>query len=244
MNPTAIGARSTSRTSVRVTALALFVALLGTLIVSPADAADPGAEASFVDLLNSERSAAGLPTLAVAADLTDVARRHSARMADQNDLHHNPNLASDVSGWQSVGENVGRGPRVQPIHDAFMDSSGHRANILDADWTEVGVGVEIRDGVVWVTEVFREPATQEHAADDAPTTAPASEEATSPTDEPAADAPAPAAAPPSPSPASTAAATGAAPAAGPTTGPGRSTFVLARLEAAEQGRAVSSLLED
>ena len=124
----------------------------------------------------------GLPSLAVADDLVAVARRHSVRMADAADLHHNPDLATEVTGWQKVGENVGRGPRVEPIHDAFMNSPGHRENILDPDWTEIGIGVEVRDGTVWVTEVFREPE-----AAPAPGTAP-------PAPEPAA-APAPAPAP-------------------------------------------------
>jgi hypothetical protein len=141
--------------------LALALALLVTLLPAPAPAhaaVDGGAEGQFVSRLNQARAAAGLPALQVAGDLTAVARRHSERMAGQQSLHHNPNLGSDVSGWQKVGENVGRGPSVGAIHDAFIGSPAHRANILGGDWTEVGVGVVVRDGELWVTQVFRLPS--------------------------------------------------------------------------------------
>ena len=146
----------------RLAPLAVVLALLVTLMPTPVPAhasVDGGAEAQFVAQLNQARQAAGLPTVKVAGDLTAVARSHSERMAGQSNLHHNPNLGSDVSGWQKVGENVGRGPSVGAIHTAFMDSPGHRANILGGDWVEVGVGVVVRDGQLWVTEVFRLPTS-------------------------------------------------------------------------------------
>ncbi|TVP70254.1 MAG: CAP domain-containing protein [Nitriliruptor sp.] len=116
-------------------------------------------ESQFVSAVNSERAAKGLPALAVAGDLTSLARSHSRVMADAGNLHHNPNLGSAVSGWQKVGENVGRGPTVSSIHSALMNSSGHRRNILDSDWTQIGVGVVVDGGgQVWVTQVFRKPA--------------------------------------------------------------------------------------
>jgi uncharacterized protein YkwD len=143
-----------------VTVVALLVtALLLALAPAPQAAqASGGLEAEFVAAVNRERAAAGLPALSVAGDLTSVARRHSVRMADQTHLHHNPNLGSEVSGWQKVGENVGRGPSVSSIHSAFMNSAGHKRNILDPDWTQIGVGVEVRGSTIWVTEVFRLPA--------------------------------------------------------------------------------------
>ncbi len=139
---------------------AVVLAMVATLVPalpSPAHA-DSGMESEFVSLINKERSAQGRSSVRVAGDLTSVARSHSKVMADQSNLHHNPNLGSDVSGWKKVGENVGRGPSVGSIHKAFMNSSGHKRNILDADWVEVGVGVVVRDGQIWVTEVFRLPA--------------------------------------------------------------------------------------
>lgn len=116
------------------------------------------AAATLTAWVGQERAAAGLPALSVASDLVEVATRHSQRMASSGRLYHNPSLGSEVSGWERVTENVGRGPDARPVHDAFMASSTHAANILDAGVTEVGVGVVWVDGSLWVTQVFRRPA--------------------------------------------------------------------------------------
>ena len=130
------------------------------LAPTAAHAADrPDLAGRFVDSVNAERVQRGLPRLQVASDLAKVARTHSVVMADKNLLHHNPRLATDVSGWQRVSENVGRGRSVTSLHAAFMNSDGHRRNILDPQVTQIGVGVELRDGTVWVTKVFRNPSS-------------------------------------------------------------------------------------
>jgi hypothetical protein len=146
-----------------ITALLALVALVGTVLlpVTPAEAAiDNVAEARFVDSVNAERAQRGLPRLRIATDLRDVARRHSVRMAERNLLHHNPNLSTDVTGWRRIAENVGRGTGVPSLHSALMNSTGHRANILDRNVTEIGVGVEVRGGTMWVTQVFRQPVSE------------------------------------------------------------------------------------
>jgi uncharacterized protein YkwD len=115
-------------------------------------------ESQFIAKLNAARQSAGLSPYAVASDLTSVARSHSAQMASSGSLYHNPSLTSDVSNWQAVGENVGEGPNVEDIHTAFMNSPDHRANILDRDFTQVGVGVSVdKNGIIWVTQDFRQP---------------------------------------------------------------------------------------
>lgn len=193
------------------------VAILMALLVPAAARADVDAEAAFVAAANRERAAAGLASLAVAGDLVAVARAHSVRMADGAELHHNASLTSQVADWQRVGENVGRGPDVGVIHTAFMESPAHRANILETGWTEIGVGVEVRDGRVWVTQVFRLPAAT-------PTPEPAPQPEAEPANEPA---PAPAGDPE------------AAPEATATEAPGdsatagRSLVMLARVAAAD-----------
>ncbi|WP_169786697.1 CAP domain-containing protein [Nitriliruptor alkaliphilus] len=176
--------------------LALVLALVPGIGAAQA-APDSGVEARFVQLINAERAKAGLPALRVADDLVGVGRRHAVRMAEQDHLHHNPNLGSDVKGWDKVGENVGRGPDVDRVHAAFMASEGHRRNILDPEWTEVGVGVEMVDGGLWVTELFRLPSgasAPPPAADPAPAD-PAPDPAPTSTPEPASDATTSAAAP-------------------------------------------------
>jgi hypothetical protein len=115
-------------------------------------------ESQFVAKMNAARQAAGLRAYVVASDLTSVARQHSAQMASKQSLYHNPNLTTEVKNWQAVGENVGEGPTVSDIHNAFMNSPEHKANILDHDFTQVGVGVSVdNNGIIWVTEDFRQP---------------------------------------------------------------------------------------
>jgi len=177
--------RLRARLAVVGLAVALAVALLPP---GPSPAfADSGMESQFVSAVNSERTAKGLPALAVAGDLTSLGRSHSRVMADAGNLHHNPNLGSAVSGWQKVGENVGRGPTVSSIHGALMNSSGHRRNILDSDWTQIGVGVVVDGGgQVWVTQVFRKPvgAAPAPAPDPEPKPEPKPEPEPTPASEP------------------------------------------------------------
>jgi hypothetical protein len=147
-----------SATIVRIPLLvALVLSLLAVAPVAPAEASSTH-EQEFVQRLNQARRDNGLPTLGVHSDLTRVARQHSRTMASQNRLHHNATLSSDVTNWQRLSENVGVGPSTISVHTALMGSTGHRANILDHRVTQVGVGVEVRDGRVWVTQVFRLPS--------------------------------------------------------------------------------------
>lgn len=142
------------------TLLTIATLLVASLLVtssSPAAAADATVESQFVGWINRERRAAGLHELVVRSDLRDVARRHSQRMASDGTLRHNPNRTSEVCCWQKLAENVAYGSDPARVHQRLMASSGHRANILDPDMTELGVGVELRDGVYWVTQLFRLP---------------------------------------------------------------------------------------
>ncbi|HEX2850030.1 MAG TPA: CAP domain-containing protein [Acidimicrobiales bacterium] len=138
--------------------IAALLAAVAVLVWHPpaARAADAGAEADFVARINTERTSRGLGALTVDGQLTSIARAWSTQMASSNHLSHNPNLSSQVTeDWQKLGENVGVGPTVADIHQAFMNSPAHRANILDPAFTYVGLGVVVAgDGSLWVTEVF------------------------------------------------------------------------------------------
>jgi uncharacterized protein YkwD len=112
-------------------------------------------EGCFFSSMNNERAAVGHPRLVLESDLIAVARRHSGHMAADGTIYHNQNLANEVGGqWWVLGENVGMGPSCQAIHDAFMASPEHRSNILDTDYNQVGVGVAVKDGTIYVTEDF------------------------------------------------------------------------------------------
>jgi hypothetical protein len=135
--------------------LALIALVAGTVTAVPATAATGAA--GLTDRLNDSRLAHGLPALASRSDLVEVARAQAARMAAAQTLFHNPQLATDVTRWRQIGENVGDATDIATVHRAFMSSAPHRANILDGDYTEVGVGVVERGGQIWVAEVFRQP---------------------------------------------------------------------------------------
>lgn len=118
-------------------------------------ASDTAAEARFIDSVNAERARRGVDRLRVNAELTAVARRHSRDMAGADKLRHNPDLTDEVRNWQRLSENVGYSYSVARLHDALMDSKGHKRNILDPKVTQLGVGVDVRGGKVWVTQLFR-----------------------------------------------------------------------------------------
>lgn len=133
-----------------------------TTTTTTAPASDTPAEQRFVELINQERVAGGVSPLTVDVDIQAVARSWSEELSDTADecssseLRHNPSYASEMpTGWSRVAENVGCGSSVESLHQAFMNSTGHRANILDGDFTHVGVGVAMAaDGTMWVTQNF------------------------------------------------------------------------------------------
>lgn len=138
-----------------VVVAALCAGVLSGLSTSAA-LAEAAAEAGFIDEANEARADRGAGALRTDAELTAVARRWSAKMAQAQSLSHNPNLPSEVTqDWEKLAENVGVGPTVEEVHAAFMASTSHRTKILDPVFTTVGVGV-VTDakGRMWVTEVF------------------------------------------------------------------------------------------
>lgn len=124
------------------------------IVVGLAPGAFAASEDSLLAKLNAERTSRGLSGLSSHWDLVDDAEAHSNRMMEADDLHHNPNLGNVTTGWVSLGENVGVGPSVNSLHSSFMNSSGHRSNIL-GDFTHVGIGaVRESENKLWVTVVF------------------------------------------------------------------------------------------
>ena len=157
---TVISLAQPRRMAAVLTAFALLFGLLTTAAAtaSPASAASTAAtERAFLTKLNAERKARHLRPLVLKAELTTVARRQAGRMASSRKLYHNPALAREVRNYRWVGENVGYGPSVASLHTAFMRSPAHKANILDRDYTQVGIGSVVRGKTIWVTVVFRQP---------------------------------------------------------------------------------------
>ncbi|HEV8297339.1 MAG TPA: CAP domain-containing protein [Acidimicrobiales bacterium] len=167
----------------RRAALAAAIALLLVFVVpvgvtsAGASADNPAAdEAQFVALINATRAKGGLPPLTVDAELTGLARDWSEHMASggcgegKRICHASPISAGVTAQWQKLGENVGTGPAVQPVMDAFIASAGHYANIMDPAFTRVGVGVVWAGSALYTTHRFMKVAgdSVEPPEDDAP----------------------------------------------------------------------------
>jgi hypothetical protein len=189
----------------RLMAAACTALLVLGLTGSPADAADPGLESQFVSGVNAVRAQAGLPPLAVHSQLTSVARSWADQQASVNAMSHNPGLTGQVSGaWTLVGENVGAGPEVGALMDAFVASPTHYANIVEPRFDYIGVGVTWgSDGRMYTTHVFMDleaapaPAPTTTEPDPAPTTtAPAASTTTTTTAPPPPPPPPPTTPPP------------------------------------------------
>lgn len=106
-------------------------------------------EQQLVDLINSERQRQGLTALTSNPILMQVAKAHSQDMVDRNFLGHtNPDglgpgdrLSNAGYKWQACGETLGGGYATpQAMFIGWMNSSGHRAILLSASYTEIGIG--------------------------------------------------------------------------------------------------------
>lgn len=120
-----------------------------------------GYEKEVVRLVNEIRVQRGLQELTYNWELSRVARYKSQDMKDNRYFSH----TSPVYGspfqmmknfgitYRSAGENIARGQRSpQEVVNAWMNSDGHRANILNPSFTQIGVGY-VADGNYW-TQMF------------------------------------------------------------------------------------------
>jgi cysteine-rich secretory family protein len=209
-------------------ALTLSLAALGLWLLGSDRAwAQASEEGCFTASANAARAQEGIPAFDTKGELVDLARRHSGEMAASGTIFHNQSLGSDVPGkWTLVGENVGQGGTCESIHRAFMNSPGHRKNIMEPRYNYVGMGVVLSNGTVFITEVFMEmktaAAAPKPAAPAAPAPAPvvpkpppSPKPPAAPKAPPAPASPTVKAAPPVPAPATSAPAAPVPPAAGP-----------------------------
>jgi len=106
-------------------------------------------EQQMVDLVNAERAKAGLPALKVDLELARVARIKSRDMIENDYFSHtSPIYGSPFDmirnfgiSYRAAGENLACNQTVEAAHQSLMNSSGHRANILNSTYTHIGVGI-------------------------------------------------------------------------------------------------------
>jgi uncharacterized protein YkwD len=107
-------------------------------------------QSELLDLINNARQEIGLPPLRFSSSLSRAAQAHAEDLVQNNYvLGHVGSGGSSVSdraqraGYSSrfVGENAAAGDSTpNKIFDQWMNSRGHRANMLNSDYTEVGIG--------------------------------------------------------------------------------------------------------
>jgi uncharacterized protein YkwD len=110
----------------------------------------------MVFLINQARARANRQGLRYSEALSSIARVHSAQMARHGTIFHTSNLEYVLRRfqWSLAGENVGMGPTMDLLHQAFMLSPPHRRNNLDKRFHRFGVGVIWRSGVAYITVEF------------------------------------------------------------------------------------------
>jgi uncharacterized protein YkwD len=114
------------------------------------------------DRVNSDRAANGLGPLAWNPQLDCLAQEHSDWMASTGSFTHRDLSATirqpDYSSYSSLGENILVGPvsmTADQMEDAWMNSPGHRANILSSNFDSIGIALgQSSDGRVWATQNF------------------------------------------------------------------------------------------
>jgi len=131
--------------------------LVAPLLVVGLAACDPTPDQESVRAhVNDSRQAHGLHALGDDLAVRLKAQDWAGRLAEAGDLSHSA-LSSGLDGvpWVAVAENVGRGSSIGSVHDAYMRSPSHRANILDPRWDRMGTGHAVgRDGSVYTVHVF------------------------------------------------------------------------------------------
>jgi uncharacterized protein YkwD len=127
-------------------------------------------EARLVTLINAARTSRGIAPLTVTTGTTDLARKWSYAQAASNTMKHNPNLVADAErhgspDWTRVAENVGKAYTPDSLFSAYMNSPGHRANILHTGLRYLGIGwVERPDGWGYNTQVFTNQYTSAYGS--------------------------------------------------------------------------------
>ncbi|MEV8533817.1 CAP domain-containing protein [Streptomyces sp. NPDC051211] len=120
-----------------------------------------GVAAQVVALANKERAKVGCSPLTVNAKLTTAAQNHSKDMAAHGNMSHTGSDGSDPGQritragytWRTYGENVAYGYSTpEKVMTGWMNSPGHKANILNCSFKEIGVGLA-QPNSYW-TQVF------------------------------------------------------------------------------------------
>lgn len=130
-------AKSHSRGRSVAAVFALLALVLAGSFVSACESTQPD-RAEVINSVNASRAAAGLPALVENVSLDMKADSWAQRMRDVCEISHSNLRDGAPANWRKLGENVGRGGTIAVVHDAYMNSPGHKANILDPAFNQMG----------------------------------------------------------------------------------------------------------
>ncbi len=167
--------RATDRGSrwLAVLVAGLALCLVFALVMNPTTPGPVGpnrsAAATMLGWINEERLANDLTPLMPAEDIARVAETWSAEMAATATMEHNPAFGDQLCCWELVTENVAYGEAYRvwlpgdpverltlELHEGLLASPGHRANLLDPNVDQLGIGVHLDpEGTMWITQNFR-----------------------------------------------------------------------------------------
>jgi len=121
-----------------------------------------GPEQVLLQSANRERAAQGLAPLKWDTALAEAAKQHASQMARENTLSHQlpgePDMKDRATRagarFSALAENVAEGPSAENIHQQWMKSPPHRANLLDPQLDSVGISVAQNNGTLFAVEDF------------------------------------------------------------------------------------------
>lgn len=125
----------------------------------------------MVELVNRDRQRNKRRALTASAQLAQIAREHSRDMADNDFFNHRSpatgvledrlEAAGIIPKWPSTravsisyGENIAVDRTVAAAQANLMESPGHRKNILNRKFTQIGIGIVQKEESLWITQVF------------------------------------------------------------------------------------------
>ncbi len=119
-------------------------------------ASAPGESSAFIAKINELRVSHGLNPLAVDGNLNGIAQHWAVNMASQDSIFHRLDLRDGITSlWRRLGENVGMGPNLNELMQAFIASPGHYKNLVDPSFTHIGVGtVRTPNGLMYTAHEF------------------------------------------------------------------------------------------
>jgi uncharacterized protein YkwD len=144
----------------------VLIAVASRAALLPPGAAE--AEQILLALANQARAEAGLAPLQSDQGLAKAARQHAETMAARQELSHQfpgePDLMQRLAAnsdlrVNQVAENVGQASDAQEVHEGFMGSPPHRANLLNPAYNSVGIGVVHRGSELYVVQDFAHRVT-------------------------------------------------------------------------------------